>query len=76
MVKDHGVSTGMRLPRPHFEKLNRMAAALNVSRNKMVALLIDGAEIEQEPVLSVGLGKNNRRAASDLTGQSSTAIGA
>lgn len=58
-MRDYGVNTGLRLPRPEFEKLNTMAKTLNVSRNKMVALLINGAEIESKPVLSVGLPKDS-----------------
>jgi hypothetical protein len=63
-MKEYGINinTGLRLPRAQFAKLNDMAKTLNVSRNKMVALLIDGAEVESKPVLSVGLGKNASRA--------------
>ena len=58
-MKQYGINTGLRLPRPQFEKLNQMAATLNVSRNKMVALLVDAAEVQSEPAVSVGTVKAN-----------------
>lgn len=58
-MRDYGIVTGVRLPRPQFNKLTYMAATLNVSRNKMLGMLIDGAEIKQTPVLSVEVKNSN-----------------
>lgn len=57
-MKDHGINTGLRLPKDKLEKLDFLAKTFNVSRNKMVGLLIDGAEIESIPILSIDLPKN------------------
>ena len=64
VLKDYGVNTGLRLPKPQFAKLNQMAATLNVSRNKMVAILVDAAEVRSRPVVTVQLANENSRSAS------------
>ena len=69
-------NTGVRLTKRQFAKADRLATSLQVSRNRLIGMLIDSAEVESKPVLSVGLQKNNRQAAQDLTGQSSLAVGA
>ena len=74
VLKDYGVNTGLRLPKPQFEKLNQMAATLNVSRNKMVAILVDAAEVQSEPAVSVGTVKANGRSASPTTANASAIL--
>lgn len=69
-------NTGVRLTKRQFAKADRLATSLQVSRNRLIGMLIDSAEIESKPVLSVGLQKNNRRDAKALAGQSVTAVGA
>jgi len=54
-------------------KSRRLAECLGISRNRLLGLLIDEAEIEGLPSLAIGK-KNNRRAAQDFSGQSSQAI--
>lgn len=74
-MRDYGIQTGVRLSKERFDKLNRLAESLNVSRNKMMALLIDGAELEQNPVLTVGVPKTNRHDAQNVVGTGITAVG-
>lgn len=76
MIEKLDVSTGVRLTLAQADKLDRLAASLRISRNRVFGVLIDSAEVQAIPSVSVGLGKNNRPAASDLTGQSSKTIGA
>lgn len=66
-MKEYGV-TGVRLPREQFEKLNRMAASLNVSRNKVVGMLVEAAEVQSKPAVSVNLKKENGRSVETLAG--------
>lgn len=74
-------TTGIRLNEAHFKKLDQMALAIGVtSRNAVIVQLIDNAQVEERTVIerraTTVLQTKNNRAASDLTGQSSTAIGA
>jgi hypothetical protein len=67
------VNTGVRMTGAQRAKLDRLAQSLNTSRNRVFGMLLDAAEV-QAPTARVELQKNNRRDASDLTGQSITAI--
>lgn len=53
-------ATNVRLTLQQAEKLERLATTLRVSRNRVFGLLIDSAEIQTQPSVSVGLYKNNR----------------
>lgn len=67
------INTGIRLTPTHVKKLDRLATDMRTTRNRLLAMLIESAEVESKPVLSVGE-KNNRRDASTLTETSITAI--
>ena len=55
------VNTGVRLTLAQAAKLEQLATSLRISRNRVFGALIDSAEVESKPVVSVGL-KNNGRA--------------
>lgn len=76
MIERMTINTGVRLTPTQAAKLERLATDMRMPKNRLMGLLIESAEAQTLPSVSVGLEKNNRRAASDLTGQSSTAIGA
>lgn len=59
MEKLHA-TTSVRLTTQQVEKLEQLANALRVSRNRIFGLLIDSAEIQAQPSVSVGLEKNSR----------------
>jgi predicted DNA-binding ribbon-helix-helix protein len=54
-----GVNTGLRLTKKQFDRLEEMAQLLNTSRNRVVGWLIEVAVIEQLPVLSAKLSKDD-----------------
>jgi hypothetical protein len=66
-------NTGVRLTLDQLEKADRLAQSLGTTRNRLFGMLIDTAEVQSKPVVSVGL-KNNRRDAQNLTETSITAI--
>lgn len=70
------VNTGIRLTVPQMEKLDRIAKSIGASRNRTFGLLIDAAEVQTVPSVSVGLPKNNRHDAQNLHGSSITAVSA
>lgn len=49
------VNTGVRLTPSQAKKLDRMAGKLRTSRNRLVGLLIETAEVDTLPVVSVDL---------------------
>lgn len=51
-------NTGVRLTGPQRDKLERLAESLNTSRNRIFGLLIDAAEVQSMPALSVGVQKS------------------
>jgi hypothetical protein len=69
------VNTGIRLTPTHVKKLDRLATDMRTTRNRLLGMLIDSAEVESKPVLSVGE-KNNRCDAQELSHQSIATVGA
>ena len=67
-------NTSVRLREGQRNKLDLLSRKLNTSRNRVFGLLIDAAEIQSQPAVSVEM--NNRRDAQNLTGSSITAVGA
>ena len=51
--------TGFRLSDEHLDRAQKLAKQLGVSRNKLIGLLIERAEIKSEPVINVSL-KNEK----------------
>ena len=51
--------TGFRLSDGHLNRAQELAKQLGVSRNKLIGLLIERAEIKSQPVISVNL-KNEK----------------
>ena len=68
-------NTGVRLTLDQLEKAERLAQSLGTTRNRLFGMLIDTAEVQSKPVVSVGL-KNNRCDAQELNRQSITTVGA
>lgn len=68
-------NTGVRLTEAQFAKAARLAQSLGMTRNRLFGMLVDAAEVESQPAISVGL-KNNRNAATKFEPQSSKAVGA
>lgn len=62
------INTGIRLTESQFEKLDRMAGALRTNRNRVIGMLVDAAQVEQTPAVSVKM-NNNRVDAKALSGQ-------
>ena len=52
-------NTGVRLTLDQLEKADRLAQSLGTTRNRLFGLLIDTAEVQSKPVVSVGLAKNS-----------------
>ena len=52
------VYTGFRLSDEHLDRAQKLAKQLGVSRNRLVGLLIERAEIKSQPVVNVSLGQN------------------
>ena len=48
-------NTGVRLTLDQLEKADRLAQSLGTTRNRLFGLLIDTAEVQSKPVVSVGL---------------------
>lgn len=69
------INTGISLPRGHLSKLDRMAAALGVSRNKTLALIIEAAQ-EPEPKPALVVGKINNRNTQNFQAQGVTVVSA
>ena len=59
----------------HMDKLQRMATMLGTSQSDVLRRLVESAEVQSKPTVSVGLQKNTANAASTLTGSSTTAVG-
>lgn len=51
--------TGFRLSNEQLNRAQKLAQQLGVSRNKLIGLLIDTAEIKAQPVIEVSL-KNDK----------------
>lgn len=51
--------TGFRLSNEQLSRAQKLAQQLGVSRNKLIGLLIDTAEIKAQPVIEVSL-KNGK----------------
>ena len=51
--------TGFRLSDGHLNRAQELAKQLGVSRNKLIGLLIERAEIKSQPVINVSL-KNEK----------------
>lgn len=49
------VNTGISISREQFKKLEEMAIDLNMSRNKLIGMLIDAAEVVERPKVAVQL---------------------
>lgn len=47
--------TGFRLSNEQLSRAQKLAQQLGVSRNKLVGLLIDKAEVKSQPVIEVSL---------------------
>ena len=73
-LKSEGINTGLRLSKTQFEKLERIADSLNVSRNRVVGMLIDGAEVRSRPAVTVQLVKENSQSAQNVVGTSAMAV--
>lgn len=56
---NESVVTGFRIKRAHISKLDVMARQLGVSRNRVVGILIEGAEVESRPAVKVRLEKKD-----------------
>lgn len=68
------INTGIRLTESQFEKLDRMAGALRTNRNRVIGMLVDAAQVEQTPAVSVKM--NNRVDAKALSGQNVNTVAA
>ena len=53
------VYIGFRLSDEHLDRAQKLAKQLGVSRNRLVGLLIERAEIKSQPVIDVNL-KNEK----------------
>lgn len=53
------VYTGFRLSDEHLDRAQKLAKQLGVSRNRLVGLLIENAEVESHPVINVSI-KNEK----------------
>ena len=60
----------------HIAKLQQMAAILGTNQSDVLRRLVESAEVQTKPAVSVALQKNNRQDSNDLTRQSITAVGA
>lgn len=65
---NESVVTGFRIKRAHISKLDVMARQLGVSRNRVVGILIEGAEVESRPAVKVRLEKKSGRSVETLAG--------
>lgn len=70
------VNTGVRITPSQAQKLARLAENMRMPKNRLMGLLIDSAEAQTTPSVSVRLEKNNRNAATKFEPQSSKAVGA
>ena len=52
-------NSGVRLTGDQWTKLNALAQSLGTTRNRVFGLLIDTAEVQSKPVVSVALAKNS-----------------
>ncbi len=73
-MEDSTVATGVRLSMVRLNKLDSIAQALNISRNRAVSWLIDEAKVEQVPILSVGKNANSHTRVSEAKGVAVAAI--
>lgn len=51
--------TSLRLSDGHLDRAQELANRLGVSRNRLIGLLIENAEVKSQPVISVNL-KNEK----------------
>lgn len=65
-MKKRGLLTSFRLTELQQIKLEQMARQLNISRNRMIGLLVESAAIEQLPVVSIQLRQKETPEGSDL----------
>lgn len=73
---NESVVTGVRMTRAHINKLDTLARQLEVSRNRVISILIEGAEVESRPSVKVSLAKDNSRSASVSQAERATAVSA
>lgn len=76
MIERMTVNTGVRLTPTQAAKLERLATDMRMPKNRLMGLLIESAEAQTLPSVSVGLGKNNRRADAAYQGQNVNTVGA
>jgi hypothetical protein len=62
MLEKQTVNTGVRLTEAQAAKLDLLAANLQISRNRVFGVLLDSAEVQTVPSVSVKLGKKTSRA--------------
>ncbi len=70
------VLTGVRMTPSQAQKLAQLAKNMRMPKNRLMGLLIDSAEAQALPAVSVRLEKNNRCDAQELSRQSIATVGA
>lgn len=58
MQKSKGVNTGVYVSPIHMERWNTLAANLGISRNAVLGLLLESAEVTERPRIETKLSKN------------------
>ena len=56
--------TGVRLSKENVERAQALARQLGVSRNRLLEMLIENAQVESQPSIVVSLGQNKNGAVS------------
>lgn len=56
-MNDSMINTGLRIPSGHLNRAQELADTLGVTRNRLIALLIEKATVESKPVIKVNLGQ-------------------
>lgn len=67
--------TSVRLPKPLHEKWRTIANELGISRNAVISVLLEGAEVKSRPEVNVSLNANSRNAQA-FQGRGATAVSA
>ena len=70
------VLTGVRMTPGQAQKLAQLAKNMRMPKNRLMGLLIDSAEAQALPAVSVRLENNNRCDAQELSRQSIATVGA
>ena len=68
------VYTGFRLSDEHLDRAQKLAKQLGVSRNRLVGLLIENAEIKSQPVISTSV-EQNKSTVSNFAGMNGAFVG-